>query len=146
MRKIYSLVVLLVALLTSSVVASAAKVTFKTPDPSKVTIGWRQYWSGTPDPLEWNSGDFTYDLSDGFIVIKPVAGYEFVTTTATKNGVQVSYPSFPAEGEEFSLAYYYVTEGDVYYFETQAMKIKQATLKVDDYTHISGITEARQWI
>lgn len=137
MRKIYSLVVLLVALLTSSVVASAAKVTFKTPDPSKVTIGWRQYWSGTPDPLEWNSGDFTYDLSDGFIVIKPVAGYEFVTTTATKNGVQVSYPSFPAEGEEFSLAYYYVTEGDVYYFETQAMKIKQATLKVDDYTHIS---------
>lgn len=137
MRKIYSLVVLLVALLTSSVVASAAKVTFKTPDPSKVTIGWRQYWSGTPDPLEWNSGDFTYDLSDGFIVIKPVAGYEFVTTTATKNGVQVSYPSFPAEGEEFALAYYYVTEGDVYYFETQAMKIKQATLKVDDYTHIS---------
>lgn len=70
MRKIYSLVVLLVALLTSSVVASAANVTFKTPDPSKVTIGWRQYYSGTPDPLEWNSGDFTYDLSDGFIVIK----------------------------------------------------------------------------
>ena len=137
MRKIYSLVVLLVALLTSSVVASAANVTFKTPDPSKVTIGWRQYYSGTPDPLEWNSGDFTYDLSDGYIVIKPVAGYEFVTTTATLNGGPVSYPSFPAEGEEFALASYYVTEGDVYYFETQVMKIKQATLKVDDYTHIS---------
>lgn len=45
MRKIYSLVVLLVALLTSSVVASAANVTFKTPDPSKVTIGWRQYYT-----------------------------------------------------------------------------------------------------
>ena len=114
MRKIYSLVVLLVALLTSSVVASAANVTFKTPDPSKVTIGWRQYYSGTPDPLEWNSGDFTYDLSDGYIVIKPVAGYEFVTTTATLNGGPVSYPSFPAEGEEFALASYYVTEGDVY--------------------------------
>lgn len=137
MRKIYSLVVLLVALLTSSVAASAANVTFKTLDPSKVTIGWRQYYSGTPDPLEWNSGDFTYDLSDGYIVIKPVAGYEFVTTTATLNGGPVSYPSFPAEGEEFALASYYVTEGDVYYFETQVMKIKQATLKVDDYTHIS---------
>ena len=114
MRKIYSLVVLLVALLTSSVAASAANVTFKTPDPSKVTIGWRQYYSGTPDPLEWNSVDFTYDLSDGYIVIKPVAGYEFVTTTATLNGGPVSYPSFPAEGEEFALASYYVTEGDVY--------------------------------
>lgn len=137
MRKIYSLVVLLVALLTSSVAASAANVTFKTPDPSKVTIGWRQYYTGTPDPLEWNSGDFTYDLSNGYIVIKPVAGYEFVTNTATLNGGPVSYPSFPAEGEEFALASYYVTEGDVYYFETQVMKIKQATLKVDDYTHIS---------
>lgn len=140
MRKIYSLVVLLVALLTSSVVASAANVTFKTPDPSKVTVGFREYFSGAPSPLEWTNGDFTYDMptGSGYLVITPVDGYEFVSDTATKNGTPITgYYGFPGEGAEFSLAYYLAAEGDVYYFETRVLTPKQATLKVDDYTHIS---------
>lgn len=140
MRKIYSLVVLLVALLTSSVAVSAANITFKTPDPSKVTVGFREYFSGAPSPLEWTSGDFTYDMptGSGYLVITPVDGYEFVSDTATKNGTPITgYYGFPGEGEEFSLAYYLAAEGDVYYFETRVLTPKQATLKVDDYTHIS---------
>lgn len=140
MRKIYSLVVLLVALLTSSVAASAANITFKTPDPSKVTVGFREYFSGAPSPLEWTSGDFTYDMptGSGYLVITPVDGYEFVSDTATKNGTPITgYYGFPGEGAEFSLAYYLANEGDVYYFETRVLTPKQATLKVDDYTHIS---------
>lgn len=38
MRKIYSLVALLAALLTSSVAVSAANITLKTPDPTKVKV------------------------------------------------------------------------------------------------------------
>lgn len=134
------MVVLLVALLTSSVAASAANVTFKTPDPSKVTVGFREYFSGAPSPLEWTSGDFTYDMptGSGYLVITPVDGYEFVSDTATKNGTPITgYYGFPGEGAEFSLAYYLANEGDVYYFETRVLTPKQATLKVDDYTHIS---------
>lgn len=86
MRKIYSLVVLLVALLTSSVAASAANVTFKTPDPSKVTVKFSKYIGGSEStPLEWTSGDFTYDMptDQGYLIITPIDGYEFVSDTAT---------------------------------------------------------------
>ncbi len=74
----------------------------------------------------------------GYLVITPVDGYEFVSDTATKNGAPLTgYYGFPGEGQEYSLAYYLAAEGDVYYFETRVLTPKQATLKVDDYTHIS---------
>ncbi len=65
--------------------------------------------------------------------IKPGAGYEFVHhyRHSERRACELSFvPRLMVE--EFALASYYVTEGDVYYFETQVMKIKQATLKVDD--------------
>lgn len=138
MRKIYSLVALLAALLTSSVAVSAANITLKTPDPTKVKVEKREYYGSAPTLLEWTSGDLQVDLSQGSLDITPIDGYQFVATSGKQNDYKwPAYSDLPAEGETQSLGYYSVSEGDVFYFETEVYTPKTITLKIDDYTHVS---------
>lgn len=138
MRKIYSLVVLIAALLTSSVAVTAANITLKTPDPTKVKVEKREYYGSAPTLLEWTSGDLQVELSQGSIDITPVDGYQFVATSGRQNDYKwPAYSDLPGEGETQSIGYYSVSEGDVFYFETEVYTPKQITLKADDYTHVS---------